>query len=174
MASQTHFIPIFTILVLSLNMVSGDHRLVDVVCNDPTIEDHEKCLTTFHIPQGIAANNVNQLVEVAMNEGVASGQKTLNLIQEMKKKPNNRMVEAALQVCERTHKYSIDEFKLIGPELNEDSMSANYDVALINPEIQNCVNALKVARLNVPELVEGNRAVDYYATLGYEMTLNMS
>ncbi|GMI90785.1 hypothetical protein HRI_002747800 [Hibiscus trionum] len=179
MASWTHFIPVFTILFLSLNifsphMVSADQRLIDIVCNDPAIKDHDRCLKTLSTPQGIAANNVNQLVEIAMNEGAMSGQKTLNVIEEMKKKKkNNRMVEAALQVCERTYMYSIDEFKLIAPELDYDTMGANYDVSLINPEVENCANAVKVARLNVPELEEGNRLADYYATLGYEMTQNM-
>ncbi|GMI90784.1 hypothetical protein HRI_002747900 [Hibiscus trionum] len=178
MASWTHFIPVFTILFLSLNifsphMVSADQRLIDIVCNDPAIKDHDRCLKTLSTPQGIAANDVNQLVEIAMNEGAMSGQKTLNVIDEMKKKRNDRIVEAALQVCKRTYLYSIDEFKLIAPELNYDTMGANYDVSLINPEIEKCANAVKVARLNVPELEEGNRLADYYATLGYEMTQNM-
>ncbi|KAK8642932.1 hypothetical protein V6N13_012256 [Hibiscus sabdariffa] len=178
MAYQAHFIPAFTILFLSLNIFSprvvfANQQLVDQVCNGVALEDREACLKTFSTPQGLAANNANQLVGVAMNEGVTISQNTFNLVEEMIKKPNTPVIREALKTCEKTYSYVTDEFKLITPELAEDAMSANYDVALINPEIENCAKALKAAKFTVPQLVEGNRVADYYANLGYDLTVNM-
>ncbi|KAK8552357.1 hypothetical protein V6N13_120762 [Hibiscus sabdariffa] len=178
MASQAHFIPVFTTLFLSLNIFSprlafANQQLIDKVCDGVAIEDREACLKTFSTPQALAANNVNQLVGVAMNEGVTVSQKTFNLVEELIKKPNAPVIRNALKTCEKTYSYVKDEFNLITPELAEDAMSANYDVALINPEIENCANALEAAKFAVPQLVEGNRAADYYANLGYELTVNM-
>ncbi|KAK8642931.1 hypothetical protein V6N13_012255 [Hibiscus sabdariffa] len=154
-------------------MVFANQHLIDQVCGDVAIEDQAACLKAFSTPQAIAANNAKQLVEIAMDVGVTSSQKTLKLIEEMKKKSNSPTVRKALKTCEDTYLYVTNEFKVIAPELKEDAMSANYDVALINPEIENCDNALKAAKLTVPKLTEGNRVADYYATLGYEMTVNM-
>ncbi|KAK8647000.1 hypothetical protein V6N13_120761 [Hibiscus sabdariffa] len=159
--------------ILSPRMAFANQHLIDKACGDVAVDDKAACLKAFSTPQAIAANNVNQLVEIAMDVGITSSQKTLKLIEEKKKKPSSPAVSKALKTCEETYLYVTDEFKVIAPELKEDAMSANYDVALINPEIENCVNALEAAKVTDPDLTEGNRVADYYATLGYELTVNM-
>ncbi|KAE8715309.1 hypothetical protein F3Y22_tig00110177pilonHSYRG00049 [Hibiscus syriacus] len=177
MASQTHFIHVFVILFVSLNlfslhMVSADQQLVTKVCEENTIEDTEGCLKILS-PQASKANNINQLVEVSMKQGAEVAQKTLTAVEELKKKPTSPAALTALQICTEVYSNCVDEFKIVGPELRDDPMSANYDVAIISPEIKRCVDALETARFNAPELVQGNLDLYHYAALGYEMTVNL-
>ncbi|GMI82997.1 hypothetical protein HRI_001969000 [Hibiscus trionum] len=174
MPSPTHLVSILTILFLSPPLVSADKKLVVKVCNDDAIKDHEECVKTLSDAKSMAAKNVNQLVGVAMKEGAAKAKETLNFIEEMMKKPNSPAALTALKTCAKVYRYCIDEFKMVGPELKEDAMSANYDVALISPEVENCVKALQAAKLFIPELVKGNHELYYYASLGYGMTVKLS
>ncbi|KAE8682294.1 hypothetical protein F3Y22_tig00111272pilonHSYRG00037 [Hibiscus syriacus] len=177
MASQTHFIHVFIVLFVSLNffslhMVSADQQLITKVCGENTIKDTEGCLKTLS-PQASKANNINQLVEVSMKQGAKVAQNTLTVVEELKKKSTTLAALTALQICTEVYRYCVDEFEIVGPELRDDPMSANYDVALISPEVEKCVNALETARLNAPELVQGNRDLYHYAALGYGMTVNL-
>ncbi|GMI83866.1 hypothetical protein like AT4G24640 [Hibiscus trionum] len=179
MASQTHFIIIFTILFWSLNafslhMVFADQQLVAKVCGDSAINDQAGCLKTLSSPQATAATNVNNLVEITMTDGAARAEKTLTFIEEMMKKPSSPAALTALKTCTEVYRNVIKEFKMVGPELATDAMSANYDISLIGPEVDKCVKAMEAATLNVPELVEGNRDLQYYASLGHGMTVNLS
>ncbi|KAK8692139.1 hypothetical protein V6N13_075617 [Hibiscus sabdariffa] len=174
--SHTHFLPILTILLLSLTppLVSADKKLVVKVCNDDAIEDRLECIKTLSDAKAMAAKNINQLVGVAMKEGAAKAKKTLDFIEEMMKKPNSPAALTALKTCAKVYRYCIDEFKTVAPELAEDAMTANYDIALISPEVENCVKALHAAKLFVPELMKGNHELFYYASLGYGMTVKLS
>ncbi|GMJ04154.1 hypothetical protein HRI_004084600 [Hibiscus trionum] len=175
MSSPTHLVSILTILFLFIDVfshstVSADKKLVDKVCGDDAITDHAKCLKTLSNAKAMAAKNINELVEVVMEKGAAKTKKTLNFVEEKMKKPNSPAALTALKSCAEVYRYCISEFKLVGPELKVDPMSANYDIALILPEVGKCVKALQAAKLLIPELVKGNHELYYYASLGFEMT----
>ncbi|KAE8666597.1 hypothetical protein F3Y22_tig00112496pilonHSYRG00059 [Hibiscus syriacus] len=179
MSSKTLLVPMFTIFFLSLvvfspSTVSADKKLVTRICNEDTIKDTKGCLKTLSKPKTVAAHDINQLVDLVMKEGASKAKKTLNVIEEMMKKPTSPAALTALKTCAEVYRYCVDEFKLVGPELAADAMTANYDVALISPEVDTCIKALQAAKLNDAELNKGNDELNYYASLGYGMTVNLS
>ncbi|KAE8715310.1 hypothetical protein F3Y22_tig00110177pilonHSYRG00051 [Hibiscus syriacus] len=178
MTPQTHFILVFTLFFLFLNVfssriVSVDQQIVAKVCSGTAIKDSAGCLKTLSSPQATAAKNIKQLVQVVMTEGATRAQKTLTFIEEMTNKENPPTTIKALKTCSEVYRHCIEDFKLAAPELSKDVTSANYDVSLIGPEVDKCAEPMEAASLNVPELVQGNHDLRYYASLGYGMTVKL-
>ncbi|KAG4200928.1 hypothetical protein ERO13_A05G245001v2 [Gossypium hirsutum] len=100
------------------------------------------CLKALSTPEVIAAMDTTQLGTLIMKLGAANAKATLNVYNEIIKKP----------------------------ELVEDPQTANYDVAVIGPKIANCEKELINAKVHAPRLLTGNRFMKYYVSMGYEIT----
>ncbi|KAK5832327.1 hypothetical protein PVK06_016129 [Gossypium arboreum] len=64
-------------------------------------------------------------------------QSTFNVYNEIIKKPGSPQALKALNCCVEPYKYAILSFEMVSSELVEDPQTANYDVAVIGPEIAN-------------------------------------
>ncbi|TYH72653.1 hypothetical protein ES332_D05G269500v1 [Gossypium tomentosum] len=117
-------------------------QLVENLCNGKAVQNRRFCLEALSTPEVIAAMDTTQLGTLIMKLGAANAKATLNLYNEIIKKP----------------------------ELVEDPETANYDVAVIGPEIANCEKELINAKVQAPRLLAGNRFVKYYVSMGYEIT----
>ncbi|KAB2030775.1 hypothetical protein ERO13_D05G245900v2 [Gossypium hirsutum] len=125
---------------ISLSVPSS--QLVENLCNGKAVQNRRFCLKALSTPEVIAAMDTTQLGTLIMKLGAANAKATLNLYNEIIKKP----------------------------ELVEDPETANYDVAVIGPEIANCEKELINAKVQAPRLLAGNRFVKYYVSMGYEIT----
>ncbi|XP_052880586.1 uncharacterized protein LOC128286858 [Gossypium arboreum] len=117
-------------------------QLVENLCNGKAIQNHRFCLKALSTPEVIAAMDTTQLGTLIMKLGAANAKATLIVYNEIIKKP----------------------------ELVEDPQTANYDVAVIGPEIANCEKELINAKVQAPRLLAGNRFIKYYVSMGYEIT----
>ncbi|PPD86431.1 hypothetical protein GOBAR_DD16616 [Gossypium barbadense] len=117
-------------------------QLVENLCNCKAVENRRFCLKALSTPKIIAVVDTTQLGTLIMKLEAASAKATLNVYNEIIKKP----------------------------ELVEDPQTANYDVAVIGPEIANCEKELINAKLPAPRLFAGNRFMKYYVSMGYGIT----
>ncbi|XP_012441869.1 uncharacterized protein LOC105766865 [Gossypium raimondii] len=117
-------------------------KLVENLCNGNIVENRKFCLKALSAPKAIATRDSTQLGTLIMKLGAANVKATLNVYDEITKKP----------------------------ELVEDPQSANYDVAVIGPEIANCEKELIDAKVKNPRLLARNQFMKYYIEMGYEIT----
>ncbi|TYJ02679.1 hypothetical protein E1A91_A13G246200v1 [Gossypium mustelinum] len=145
-------------------------QLVENLCNGKAIQNHRFCLKALSTPEVIAAMDTTQLGTLIMKVGAANAKATLNVYNEIIKKPGSPQALKALNCCVEAYKYAILSFEMVSSELVEDPQTANYDVAVIGPEIANCEKELINAKVQAPRLLAGNRFIKYYVSMGYEIT----
>ncbi|TYJ36682.1 hypothetical protein E1A91_A05G324000v1 [Gossypium mustelinum] len=117
---------------VSLSIPSS--QLVENLCNGKAIQNRRFCMKALSTPEVIVAMDTTQLGTFIMKLGVANAKATLNVYNEIIKKP----------------------------ELVEDPQTVNYDVAVIGPEIANCEKELINVKVQAPRLLAGNRFMKYY------------
>ncbi|TYJ36690.1 hypothetical protein E1A91_A05G324800v1 [Gossypium mustelinum] len=140
---------------VSLSIPSS--QLVENLCNGKAIQNRRFCLKALSTPEVIAAMDTTQLGTFIMKLGAANAKETLTALK-------------ALNCCVEAYKYAILSFEMVSSELVEDPQAANYDVAVIGPEIANCEKELINAKVQAPRLLAGNRFMKYYVSMGYEIT----
>ncbi|MFQ6658779.1 hypothetical protein Gotur_027898 [Gossypium turneri] len=145
---------------------------VKVFVNFPEemLDEFRFCLKALSTPEVITAMDTTQLGTLIMKLGAANAKATLNLYNEIIKKTGSPQAFKALNMCVEAFKYAILSFEMVSSELVEDPQTANYDVAVIGPEIANCEKELINAKVQAPRLLAGNRFVKYYVSMGYEIT----
>ncbi|KAB2083265.1 hypothetical protein ES319_A05G253800v1 [Gossypium barbadense] len=153
---------------VSLSIPSS--QLVENLCNGKAIQNRRFCLKALSTPEVIAAMDTTQLGTLIMKLGAANAKATLNVYNEIIKKPCSPQSLKALNCCVEAYKYAILSFEMVSSELVEDPQTANYDVAVIGPEIANCEKELINAKVQAPRLIAGNRFIKYYVSMGYEIT----
>ncbi|XP_052486217.1 uncharacterized protein LOC128041002 [Gossypium raimondii] len=145
-------------------------QLVEKLCNSKAVQNRRFCLKALSTPEVIAAKHTTQLGTLIMKLGAANAKATLNVYNEIIKKPGSPQALNALNCCVEAYKYAILSFEMVSSELVEDPQTANYDVAVIGPEIANCEKELINAKVQAPRLLAGNRFMKYYVSMGYEIT----
>ncbi|MBA0659545.1 hypothetical protein Goklo_011669 [Gossypium klotzschianum] len=75
---------------------------------------------------------------------------TLNVYNEIINKPGSPQALKALNCCVEAYRYAILSFEMVSSELVEKPQTANYDVAVIGPEIANCEKKLINAKVQAP------------------------
>ncbi|KAB2083264.1 hypothetical protein ES319_A05G253700v1 [Gossypium barbadense] len=128
------------------------------------------CLKALSTPEVIAAMDTIQLGTLIMKLGAANAKATLNVYNEIIKKPGSPQALKAFNCCVEAYKYAILSFEMVSSELVEDPQTVNYDVAVIGPEIANCEKELINVKVQAPRLLAGNRFMKYYVSMGYEIT----
>ncbi|KAB2083260.1 hypothetical protein ES319_A05G253300v1, partial [Gossypium barbadense] len=131
---------------VSLSIPSS--QLVENLCNGKVIQIRRFCLKALSTPEVIAAMDTTQLGTLIMKLGAANAKETLNVYNEIIKKPGSPQDLKALNYPQAT----------------------NYDVAVIGSEIANCEKELINAKVQAPRLLTGNRFMKYYVSMGYEIT----
>ncbi|KAK8355068.1 hypothetical protein V6Z11_A05G260800 [Gossypium hirsutum] len=129
-------------------------QLVKNLCNGKAIQNHRFCLKALSTPKVFAVMDTTQLGTLIMKLGAANAKATLNVYNEIIKKPGSPQALKSLNCC--------NWLKIPKPQ--------NYDVAVIGPEIANCEKELINAKVQAPRLLVGNRFMKYYVSMGYEIT----
>ncbi|TYI28768.1 hypothetical protein ES332_A05G267900v1 [Gossypium tomentosum] len=156
---------------VSLSIPSS--QLVENLCNGKAIQDRRFCLKALSTPKVIAAMDKTQLGTLIMKLGAANAKATLNVYNEIIMKLGFPQALEALNCCVEAYKYAILSFEMVSSKLVEDSQTANYDVAVIGPEIANCEKELINVKVQAPQLLPGNRFMKYYVLMGYEITSSL-
>ncbi|MBA0659549.1 hypothetical protein Goklo_011672, partial [Gossypium klotzschianum] len=144
-------------------------QLVENLCNGKAVQNRRFCLKAPSTPKVIAAMDTTQLGTLFMKLGAANAKVTLNVYNEIIKKPGSPQALKVLNCCVEAYKFAILSFEMVSSELVEDPQTANYDVAVIGPEIGNCENELINAKVQAPQLLAGNQFMKYYVSMGYEI-----
>nr|KJB58813.1 hypothetical protein B456_009G256700 [Gossypium raimondii] len=145
-------------------------QLVENLCNGKAVENRRFCLKALSTPKIIAVMDTTQLGTLIMKLGASNAKTTLNVYNEIIKKPGSPQALKSLNCCVEAYKYAILSFEMVSSELVEDPQTVNYDVAVIGPEIANCEKELINAKVQAPRLLTGNRFMKYYVSMGYEIT----
>ncbi|TYI28752.1 hypothetical protein ES332_A05G266300v1 [Gossypium tomentosum] len=145
-------------------------QLVKNLCNGKAIQNRKFCLKALSSAKVIMAMDTTQLGNLIMKLGAANARATLNVYNEIIKKPCSPQALKALDCCVEAYKYAILSFEMVSSELVEDPQITNYDVAVIGLEIANCEKELINAKVQTPRLLARNRFMKYYISVGYEIT----
>ncbi|XP_017604166.1 uncharacterized protein LOC108450913 [Gossypium arboreum] len=144
------------ILKANVSLSIPSSQLVENLCNGKAIQNRRFCLKALSTPKVIAATDTTQLGTLIMQLGAANAKATLNVYNEIIKKPGSPQALEALNCCIEAEKYAILSFEMVSSKLVEDPQTANYDVAVIGPEIANCEKELINAKVQAPRLLAGN------------------
>ncbi|TYH72651.1 hypothetical protein ES332_D05G269400v1 [Gossypium tomentosum] len=145
-------------------------QLVENLCNGKAIQNRRFCLKALSTPEVITTLDTTQRGTLIMKLGAANAKTMLNVYNEIIKKPGSPQALKGLNCCVEAYKYAILSFEMVSSELVEDPQTANYDVAVICPEIANCEKELINAKVQAPQLLGGNRFMKYYVSMGYGIT----
>ncbi|MBA0775575.1 hypothetical protein Gotri_010706, partial [Gossypium trilobum] len=103
-------------------VASDRNTEVKVFVNFPEemLDEFRFCLKALSTPEVIAAIDTTQLGTLIMKLGVANAKATLNLYNEIIKKPGSPQALKALNMCVEAYKYAILSFEMVSSELVED------------------------------------------------------
>ncbi|KAG8500757.1 hypothetical protein CXB51_002778 [Gossypium anomalum] len=130
------------LLKVKIPLLIAQSKLVGNFCNDESIGNRSFCLEALPTPKAIVAKDSTQLGILIMKLGPANAKATLNLYNEMIKKPSLPQLLKALYCCVEAYKYASLSFEMVSSKLVEDSQTANYDMTIIDSEITNCEKEL--------------------------------
>ncbi|TYH72655.1 hypothetical protein ES332_D05G269700v1 [Gossypium tomentosum] len=128
-------------------------QLVENLCNGKAVQNRRFFLKEPSTPEVITAMDTTQLGTLILKLGAAYAKATLNVYNEIIKKPGSPQALKVLNCCVESYKYAILSFEMVSSELVEDPQTANYDVAV-----------------QAPQLLAGNQFMKYYVSMGYEIT----
>ncbi|MBA0671055.1 hypothetical protein Goklo_024610 [Gossypium klotzschianum] len=151
---------------VKIPLPEASSKLVGIFRNYESFGNRSFCLEALSTPEAVVAKDSTQLGILIMKLGVANAKATLNIYNEMIRKPSSPQLLKVLNYCEEAYKYASLSFEMVSSELVEDPQAANYDVIVIDPEITNCEKELLDAKLQKPWLLAGNRFMHYYITVG--------
>ncbi|MFQ6659239.1 hypothetical protein Gotur_028210, partial [Gossypium turneri] len=118
-------------------------QLVEIFCNGKAIQHRMFCLKALSTPKVITALDTTQLGTLIMKLGAANAKATLNVYNEIIKKPGSPQALKALKCCIEGYRYAILSFEMVSSELVEDPRTANYDVAVIvGDDLSNLLSSL--------------------------------
>ncbi|MBA0659553.1 hypothetical protein Goklo_011674 [Gossypium klotzschianum] len=79
--------------------------------------------------------DTTQLGTLIMKLEAANAKATLNIYNEIIKKPGSPHILKALNCCVEAYKYAILSFEMVPSKLVEDPQIINYDVAIMVPKL---------------------------------------
>ncbi|KAK8512533.1 hypothetical protein V6N13_082920 [Hibiscus sabdariffa] len=167
------FLSIFTLFSSPASAIPPMVKVPSLVanfCNADSIGSRGFCRKVLSTPEAATVKDSTQLGVLIMKLGAASGKSTLNVYEKMVEKPCPPEALRALNSCVEAYKYAIRSFKSVSLELFEDPMTANYDVAVLAPIIEDCEKELTEAKIQTPRLHLGNLVMQYYIAMGREIT----
>ncbi|KAG4200924.1 hypothetical protein ERO13_A05G244650v2 [Gossypium hirsutum] len=99
-------------------------QLVKNLCNGKAIQNHRFCLKALSTPKVFAVMDTTQLGTLIMKLGAANAKATLNVYNEIIKKPGSPQALKSLNCCVEAYKYAVLSFEMVSSELVEDPQTA--------------------------------------------------
>ncbi|KAB2035385.1 hypothetical protein ES319_D04G149200v1 [Gossypium barbadense] len=154
------------LLKVKIPLPVASSKLVGNFCNYDSIGNRSFCIEALSTPEAVVAKDLTQLGILIMKLGVSNAKATLNIYNEMIRKPSSPQLLKVLNYCVEAYKYASLSFGMVSLELVEDPQAANYDVTVIDLEITNCEMELLDAKLQEPWFLAGIRFMHYYIAVG--------
>lgn len=150
------------------------NNLVDSVCNQ-TI-NYSMCSEALNSnPQIRSVQNFEDLAKIALAMAISNANDSLSLINQMITTNTNGTAEfEALEYCAFCYEGVVGSFRSALLELDEDIMTANYDVIVAGNEADNCENELVSEKVQLPLVSDRNYQVKLYSSIGYVITDQLS
>ncbi|XP_021898520.1 uncharacterized protein LOC110815164 [Carica papaya] len=122
-------------------------------------------------PETSSASTVLSLEKAILQMGEAKAVKIQNSINEMHEDPTLVAVKQALDVCSASYQSIVETFEKVAElELEEDLLSANYDIMVLFDEIGYCEDALAKATARLPSMAIANRAMKHFISMAAAAT----
>lgn len=160
---------VFLLLSFSCGEIESIN-LVDNVCNQ-TI-DYTKCVQALESnPRINSVQSYEDLAEIALEMAISNANDSLSLINQMITTIANGTAELeALGFCAFCYEAIVGSFRSALLELDEDIMTANYDVAVARDEADSCEDELVSEKVQLPLISDRNSQVKLYSSIGYVIT----
>ncbi|XP_021898518.1 uncharacterized protein LOC110815163 [Carica papaya] len=124
-------------------------------------------------PQAISAKTDLDLQKAILEMGKTKALRIQTVIYKMRvsKDPRFVAVKPALAVCANSYISIVGSFQAVAElELEEDLLSANYDIMVLFDYIGYCEDALAKATARLPDMAIANRAMKYFISMAATAT----
>lgn len=173
MVSQIHAV---LLLSLSIHVFSHsflpanaeEHDLVDVegICRE-TI-NYKGCMQALHSdPRTKKTSNFMDLAKIALELGVKNSTESKAYIDHFHKE---NPTTPAIEKCSSWYQAVVASFRGALSELDDDALSANYDVKVASDYADGCEKDLASSGVKVPSISTRNQYVLLYSSIGYVIT----
>ncbi|KAG2663054.1 hypothetical protein I3843_16G008800 [Carya illinoinensis] len=170
MVSQVHAV----VLLLSLSIIvfsqsflpaNAAKNLVPDVCRE-TIS-YDRCMHALQSdPRAKTASNFMDLAKIALKLGLNNAINSKAYIDGLLEKNH----AAPIKKCSFWYEAVVASFRSALAELEEDAMTANYDVKIAGDDAASCENELASGGVKVPSISTRNSDVALYSNIGDVIT----
>ncbi|GMN48533.1 hypothetical protein TIFTF001_017708 [Ficus carica] len=158
----------------SASTKQAETNLVDTVCKE-TI-NNTNCLEFLESdPRTKNAMDLNDLAKLVLELALSNAKDSQNFINNMITgvyEPDH--CQQVLEKCAFWYEAVVASFRSALLELEEDVMSANYDVEIAGDDAGNCENEMILNKVVIPSVSERNYQVKLYSNIGDVITNKLS
>lgn len=152
---------------------NGATKLVEGVCKEAVdyatkgTLSYGSCLEALESDSRTrSASDLKDLAKIALQLALANATASKAYIDDLLKKNHT----AAIEKCFSLYKFVVGSFWSALQELDEDVMTANYDVKIAGDDASACENELLSGGVKVPEISRRNNDVQLYSSIGFVIT----
>ncbi|GLT75606.1 hypothetical protein SLA2020_473160 [Shorea laevis] len=148
------------------NLQQAPSKLIESVCKSDSVDDYNFCIKALSSPQAISAPDAKALTPVVLQLAQNDAKATRDAINALMKTQNF----PALAQCLENYENAIRSFGMVTEELEEDPMTANYDIKVNTDLADECDRALAAGEVPAPQISAGNLSLRRFALIGFQVT----
>ncbi|XP_062099142.1 pectinesterase inhibitor-like [Humulus lupulus] len=159
---------LFLFLFLSSTQAQTSN-LVDSVCKETL--DYTKCLEALESdPKSKTTTDLKVLAKIAVQLSISNAKGSLSFIHDEIKKGTGGAQQEALEKCASSYETVVESFNSALIELDDDVLSANYDIKVAGDDVDSCKSELVSKKVEIPALSDRNDQVKLYSNIGFVIT----
>ncbi|KAF4352094.1 pectinesterase inhibitor-like [Cannabis sativa] len=148
---------------------SPSNILVDKICKKTL--DNTKCLAALESdPRSKTATSLKALAKISVQLSISNAKGSLNFINDEIKKGSGSGQQEVLEQCASSYKAMVLSFSSALEELDEDVMTANYDIKVAGDDADLCQAEMASKKVEIPSLADRNDQVKLYSNIGFVIT----
>uniref|UniRef100_A0A803NGK2 Pectinesterase inhibitor domain-containing protein n=1 Tax=Cannabis sativa TaxID=3483 RepID=A0A803NGK2_CANSA len=139
----------------------------------PIIEtlDNTKCLAALESdPRSKTTTSLKALAKISVQLSISNAKGSLNFINNEIKKGSGSGQQEVLEQCASSYKATVESFSSALKELDDDVMSANYDIKVAGDDADLCQAELVSKKVEIPSLEDRNDQVKLFSNIGFVIT----
>ncbi|EEF38053.1 cell wall / vacuolar inhibitor of fructosidase 2 [Ricinus communis] len=165
---------IFMLLISHTSAENAQSKLVEDICRStaklPSVK-FEDCVGALQLDPRTPTANLTILAQISIQLGISNATETQTFVKNM---ANNSTTPAPLRkplrTCLSWYEAVIMSFKSALEELDEDMLSANYDVKIAGDDALECEAELTRDKAKIPPLTARNYYALLYSSIGFVIT----
>ncbi|KAF4352095.1 hypothetical protein CsatB_006742 [Cannabis sativa] len=148
---------------------SPSSNLVDTICKETL--DNTKCLAALESdPRSKTTTSLKALAKISVQLSISNAKGSLNFINNEIKKGSGSGQQEVLEQCASSYKATVESFSSALKELDDDVMSANYDIKVAGDDADLCQAELVSKKVEIPSLEDRNDQVKLFSNIGFVIT----